>query len=697
MSVTFQNELTPASVWEMAGGGTIGDELLEWPPDVFALTDMILTRSEAHRFALSPPAGLSWPPDDISDWAGAVADAGRRWSAWVEDKDGAIPDLIATEWDVLRESAHLPLEHLTDASDWRACVALLTLHAIADEACAGAGVALTSSDRDGISYRARARELLARTGSLARVPTHDLRVLPKVRTAPHGTSSRVLSRYAGVHGPGVEARWHKGFTRRPGVDPQVQHANFLLLPWPLRVRASDFHPVEGSVRSLTSEPFGFFEFAPAEGLDLDLMDRTLLAARDEVDSVDVVVLPESAVDESEIEGLELLLAAHDVRGLIAGVRQRPQRPGQFARNWVHMSGWTGEEWLRVRQPKHHRWSLDESQIGQYHLGGSLHPHIRWWEAMEVPRRMVHFIEGGDGVTLAAVVCEDLAEIDEVADVLRSVGPTIVITPLLDGPQLGSRWAARYASVLADDPGSAVLTLTSYGMARRSRPRGRDIAPIVALWKDPVRGVREIPLESGAHGVLLTATADLAVRRSGDGRPPVENCTEFFDVGIYQVRASSTASPAPRHGPSAPTEPVLPAEERTILMSWAEAVAEAVAWAPQRVGAVLADAGLGAAWRAELAIPEPSPNLDRCLDLFDDAAGIASSAGGQPTLEGLIAALRGEAPGEHRLERFTRRVLRTALEQRETREAKRGALVLCGAMPPRDVVNEAPPETQSSRE
>jgi len=37
----------------------------------------------------------------------------------------------------------------------------------------------------------------------------------------------------------------------------------LLLPWPLRVRESDFHPVEGSVRRLTSEPFGYFEFAPA--------------------------------------------------------------------------------------------------------------------------------------------------------------------------------------------------------------------------------------------------------------------------------------------------------------------------------------------------------------------------------------------------------------------------------------------------
>ena len=48
------------------------------------------------------------------------------------------------------------------------CEALLTLHAIADEACAGLGVALDKSDGKGCVYRARGRELLARTGSLAR-------------------------------------------------------------------------------------------------------------------------------------------------------------------------------------------------------------------------------------------------------------------------------------------------------------------------------------------------------------------------------------------------------------------------------------------------------------------------------------------------------------------------------------------------
>ena len=65
----------------------------------------------------------------------------------------------------------------------------------------------------------------------------------------------------------------------------------LLLPWPLRVRSSDFRAVPGSVQRLSQEPFGFFEFVPEERLDLDLVDRVLLAALDEVESIDVVVFP----------------------------------------------------------------------------------------------------------------------------------------------------------------------------------------------------------------------------------------------------------------------------------------------------------------------------------------------------------------------------------------------------------------------
>ena len=663
-------ELTPASLWAVVAGSEIDDELLEWPPDLFALSDLVLQRSEAHRFALSPPSGASWPPDRFVDWAGAVAEAGRGWSAWVEEHDGPIPELLAEEWAVFRSAAEMPLSRLGEAQDWRVCEAILNLHAIADEACAGLGVALTASDGYGAVYRARGRELLARKGSLSRAPVEGVRVLPKVRTAPSGTSARTLSRYVGVHRPGVDTHWHKVAARRPSAEPQPEQTTFLLLPWPLRVRQSDFRAVAGSVRSLTKEPFGYFDFAPSEGLDLDLVEGVLSAALDEVDRVQTVILPESAIEEGEIDDLERVLGRYDVGGLIAGVRGRPEQPGQMPRNWVHYGRAADHDWEHLRQSKHHRWSLDEGQIEQYHLGGALHPHIRWWEAMDVPRRSIQFVERGDGAVLAAIVCEDLAQIDEVAEVVRSVGPTIVITPLLDGPQLSSRWAARYASVLADDPGSAVLTLTSYGMAQRSRPNRRDPSPIIALWKDPVSGTREIPLEAGAHGVLLTTSVALAVRRSGDGREPVVNCLELFDPSIFQVRATGSSSPPQRPTSSAPAEPRLGPEELTILRSWAEAIAEVLACAPERLDRTIADAEDGSGWRAELVLEGWSAPLSKTLDAMARLLTGDAPVDVERPLDRALSVVRGE-PGAGGHEGLARSVLRLALEQRRIRHLNLG--------------------------
>jgi hypothetical protein len=684
-SITVAQTETPtiASTWKTVAEAPITDELLEWPADLFALTNLILARSEAYRFALSPPIGVEWPPRRFPNWSDAVAEASGQWSAWLEDRERAFPDLLLEEWHVFSERIHLPLEHLAEGHDWRLCEALLTLHAIADEACAGLGIALSRFGGKGCLYRARGRELLARTGSLARIQSNALRVLPKVRTPPNGTSIRSFSRYACVQGPGVEARWHKTPIRRKGTDPYARHANLLLLPWPLRVRESDFHPVEGSVQRQTKEPFGFFEFAPSEKLDLDLLDRMIVAARDEVDSVDGVLLPESAVEASEVDDLEALLDRHGVGMLTTGVRQRSTQsdpPG----NWVHTGvnprlekggsphACSGEQWFHIRQNKHHRWSLNEKQILQYHLGGALHPDIRWWEKMEVPRRAVDFVEHGDEIAIVSLVCEDLAQIDSVAEVIRSVGPTVVYAPLLDGPQISSRWSARYASVLADDPGSAVLTLTSYGMVQRSRPHGRDPAPVVALLKDPVRGLREIRLEPGAQGVLLTVCGSRTTRRSADGRLPIDNAIEYFDVAVHQVRASSTASDRSKSYAGTPAPRVFETDDLTILTGWAQAVLEALAYAPERIEPLIAEARHGAPWRTAFQIAEPSVQLAEAISSMELAIRAVMSLDGTSRIDALQVVCEEDRSGEDAVEKLVRRVLRSTLYQlraRETLEAR----------------------------
>lgn len=665
------SEPTLASTWYAASGAPVTDRLLEWPPDVFALTNVVLERAEAFRYVLS---AKDWPPCRFRDWAQAVQEAGRRWNAWAEDRAGAMPELVAAQWRVVCEGAEVPLEQVALRGDNRVCEALLTLHAIADEACAGLGVALDSSSAEGCVYRARGREVLARTGSLSRIDARLLRVLPKVITPP--TVRPTFSRYACVQGPGIDARWHKIPARHRGTDLRSEFATLLLLPWPLRVQASDFHSV-GSVQQLGNEPYGFFEFAPAEGLDLDLLHRVLIAARQEAGSVDVVVLPESAVAEGEIDDLETLLDSHGVIALVAGVRQPTRQPGQFPGNWLHL-GYNprlekggslpseGHPWFHIRQNKHHRWSLDGSQVAQYHLGGALHPHIRWWEAMDVPRKAIQFVEVAE-LVLTSLVCEDLAHNDDISQLIRSVGPTVVMNMLLDGPQLTSRWTARYASVLADDPGSAVLTLTSYGMVERSRPHGRDASRVIALWKDPTSGVREIPLEPGAYGVLLTVCTDRVPRYSADGRSPARNGTSCYPVAAYQVRTTSAGSGTPQSPSTTPTMPVLELDELTILTAGAEGLSEAAAYAPERIDLLLGAAGAGATWRAELDLPEPSPRLADAIESLGRVARAAPSAAGASSFDALLIAAQQDHLGETALDKVVRLALLSMLEERRTRQ------------------------------
>jgi len=676
LGVGVPSRTTIGSLWEAVSGRPSIAGLLDWPPDLFALTSLVLQRSGIYRFALSPPPGRQWPPGLRGEWSTAVETVGRAWSGIVDAPGEPNPPLLVSMMEVVVAAATTPLQELSTGADWDLCTALLTLHAISDEACAGLGAALTASSPLGCAYRGRARELLAQRGTLARVSQDAVLVLPKVRTpAAPGTSIRSMSRYATTHGPSVGVRWHKLPARRRGTEPHADHVNFLLLPWPLRIRASDFRPIEGTAQRDADEPYGFFDFDPAEQLDLDLVDRMLVAARGEVDSIDVVCLPESAITEAELAPLEALLESHGVATLFTGVRRRRSRPDEFPDNWAHCSlspqlekgrsqpvqGFDAT-WLHVRQSKHHRWSLDASQIYQYHLGGELHPEMRWWEAVNVPQRLLHLIEFGEGFTVAILICEDLAQNDEVADLIRAVGPTGIMTPLLDGPQLTSRWSARYASVFADDPGSAVLTLSAWGLVDRCRPHGLDAAHVVGLWKDPRNGFNEIPLESGAHGILLTACVSPTQRHSNDGRRPAQNAVDLYAVGQHQIRPAATGSQdQPVRQLSDP--PPLDVDDLTILCGWAEAVGEVLAYAPNRATAVLDDAAAGSPWRAGLGLAEPSDPLRRAIQLMDEVVRNATAAS-DPLDTTLALVSDDSASGEPPLTGLVRRVLLAALELRK---------------------------------
>jgi hypothetical protein len=213
----------------------------------------------------------------------------------------------------------------------------------------------------------------------------------------------------------------------------------------------------------------------------------------------------------------------------------------------------------------------------------------------------------------------------------------------------------------------VLTLASLGMVERSRPHDREPSRVIALWKDSSTGVREIPLDPGAHGVLLTVTMDRATRRSADGRWPVDNGTSCCNAAVHQVRASSVGSQPTPSRSTTPSAHILETEELTILTAWAEGVSEAAAYAPERIDAVLAEAQGGATWRAEFGLPEPSLRL---ADAMESLGRIARAAvpSGTPLYDEMVTAVSQDHPGEGRLDGLVRRSLLAMLEERATRQS-----------------------------
>jgi hypothetical protein len=216
------------------------------------------------------------------------------------------------------------------------------------------------------------------------------------------------------------------------------------------------------------------------------------------------VLPELALAREDADEVARRLARTGLSLFITGAMAQekgPRPPWNGVMTYLLEDGAVLTQW---RQAKHHRWKLEGDQIRAYGL--KLDPRYRWWEHVDVANRHLVFYAFHEGATLATLVCEDLARIDPVQPALRALGPNLLIALLMDGPQLATRWPGKYATVLAEDPGTSVLTLTSVGFVDRSNANyagsGCGIRSI-ALWKETARNPVEIVLDRGAHAVLIS--------------------------------------------------------------------------------------------------------------------------------------------------------------------------------------------------
>lgn len=522
-----------------------------WPPDVFAIAASLLQKSGAYNHVVR-----NWPPKALPVWVQEMRATGLEWRAnWVFTR--SVPQAVQSWWNMILQSLSLPIASIRDNAPL--CEALIQLCAAADEASSGFGVPPGDRLRD---LRERSGESLDVTKKIAGVANRTLdldkttsgstlckqihasrlRVLPKLHVPQNGLTIRSFSRNLALcTGEEIRPEWIYLPSARsePSRDRSL---NLLLLPWPLVVRPSQFKPVAPAPEELAvqrmPDNFRFFTYDPAPGqMPMDTVLYAMRYTRNLVGSLGGVVLPELAVSSSQHTDLRDTVLGQNAF-LIAGIAKSPAAPGLPGQNAVDFSVRSTLGPVDYEQTKHHRWKLDKSQIIQYGLGSILDPDKMWWEHIGISSRKLNFVAISEWLTLSVLICEDLARPDPVGDMVRAVGPNLLVALLMDGPQLTSRWSSRYATVLADDPGCSVLSITSHGTAKLCRPPHITPKPnIVALWKD-ARSGSPIEIEIGPTdiGVVLCLTVQYLEEFTADGRS--DRCTTGYPIlaGIHPIPA-----------------------------------------------------------------------------------------------------------------------------------------------------------------
>jgi hypothetical protein len=535
--------ITVAGLLEHLCPGLVGRQAPPaWPPDAFALAASLLQDSGVYLDVVAqwPPIGRATEgglPVSPSAWAATVRRIGQRWRRGVR-KD-QVPDELRRWWRIVFAAGPCPLPEL--AGERGVCRALLQICAAADEACAGVGFPFAGPN-DLLNEESKERLVPDPVlgSSLCRdVHPSRARVLPKSHTPQSGLTLASLTHNLALWRSGdVLPKWYMVPPSDRRYLLEAFSLNLLLVPWPQAITPTQFRPcTPPSGRLHLANSFGFFRFDKKPEPDRLIRRLALLfeEATRVVGRIEVVIFPELALARADYDAVSAWARGQNVV-LICGVGESP-RGGLPGVNYVALEiPVSSTRHAVIHQSKHHRWRLDRSQIVQYGLGGQLDPERQWWEHTRVEARSLAIVALLPWLSLAVLVCEDLARQEPVAQLVRSLGPNLVIALLMDGPQLASRWPARYATVLADDPGSSVLTLTSIGMAELSRPPGRAVCRSVALWKDAkTGGAREIELPPGNDGLVLSLTRQIDEEWTADGRSHGRSSSYPILGGVHPLR------------------------------------------------------------------------------------------------------------------------------------------------------------------
>ena len=535
------------------------DQPPDYPPDLYAVIGHILQNSGIYQYVISAEnhSTRSFPDKSIlitSKDRERIEETGSKWAI------GATPKRVKTLWSVLSSCSKPLLVSNGGASErwWSAAVELL---AIADEACNGVGYFVPENENRKENWVAKTANAILengipRTPSSRHVKHHDDRICsiastlvnsdvvcvqPKSRTPNVGCSLRNLSKNLSLLPPRGQMKIH---WLTPPVEQPSEHQsnlNLLLIPYPYKIE-NTWIKTE-IICNENEDGWGWFELQQEwlqrhEDKFLEFIDALISKAATTNRKINGLVFPEFSLIYKIYEKLAIHLRDKYMSFdfLVAGTSENcNEKTGNFAlaSHFYKVAG-GNRAMATVSRPKHHRWSLDRKQIESYKLNSSFQSTrvdlarkpecFKWWEHIPIYQRRIHVNALRDSSVFTAMICEDLARSDPAHEPIKAVGPNIVFVLLMDGPQIEWRWAARYSTGLAEDPGSSVMTITSKALVERwnAGKKVKEKNWSIGIWKDSKNRAKEIICSPDSQAVVVELTSDTQIERTIDGRKSLDS-------------------------------------------------------------------------------------------------------------------------------------------------------------------------------
>ena len=497
------------------------DSLLSWPPNVFLLGYFLLEYTDKYRLIVSPQKEMQWLKSDQDEIEYLVKDWNKLLESYKENLLDVVdiyntPDLVRHLGNIFNKKTLATGVYDLFDNDPDFIDSLFKVVLSIDELFSSFDICNTKNSH--LDIILPARELCGK--SPLNIADND----PKfgIVTYKHCVPQTGLT---------LNNLTHNITCLKPSVKPRIiknkldikenrkNSYHILFLPWPKEINNDSFKKSQSKNTTLNMDSyFDFFDYEPKYEIDEKEFISIITESIKRVGTIDLIVLPECALSETLFDKFKATLFEcfkENAPSLLSGVYGKDNEYSKNIASLAFISD--NKKFEKENQSKHHRWFLDKNQLRNYNLSHVLDPNKKWWENIRINRRHLLCLHTKNGVRLCPLICEDLARQEPVAQAVRSVGPNLVISLLLDGPQISVRWPGKYSAVLSDDPGSSVLSVSALGMTLKSTGLGHKPSYDVALWSEPGKTPETLTIPSDADGLIIELQINKEKMWTMDGR------------------------------------------------------------------------------------------------------------------------------------------------------------------------------------